>query len=232
LNKSNLDSRYGILKSQKVNYNIKQLIEKHNICDEHGKLWEYTSYQLRVSMVVEMIEAGATDKELLSFFGWISTETLRTSYAMAKKLKLADLNSEFFRAEFNVELTQSTLDQYTEEELRMIYVELHLHSRDMGYGRCLRHPIQGECGKLHEASACAPCSKLNVDHTRRPSWENLYEAQYKNVVQLRHFYEGRGEEPERYEAFSFYIKEMGILESYASVLMNIDKPSKVVKWYE
>lgn len=229
LNKSELDGRYGVLKAQRVNYVINQLIKKHGICGEDGKLWEYSSYQLRVSMVVEMIEAGATDKELQAFFGWLSEETIKTSYAMAKKLKLADLNSEFFRTEFGVELAQSVLNQYSEEELRMIYVELYVHSRDMGYGRCLRHPIQGECGKLHEASACAPCSKLNVDHTRRPAWEELYEMQYKKVVQLRHFYEERGQEPERYEAFAFYIKEMCILESYASVLINVDKPTKVVK---
>jgi hypothetical protein len=102
----------------------------------------------------------------------------------------------------------------------------------MGYGTCLRHPIQGECGKLHEASACAPCSKLNVDNSRRPAWEKLYEDQYKKVVQLREFYKERGQEPARYETFAYYIKEMGILESYASVLMNIDKPIKVVKWHE
>lgn len=229
---SNTDSRIGILESKKMIRKVNSLIKKYNMCDINGNLWKYHTYQLRVSMVVEMIEAGSTSEELKAFFGWINEQTMQQAYVMVKNLKKVDLETNFFLDNFGVQLDQSSIDQYSEEELQMMVAEFICHSRDMGYGRCLRHPVQGECGKLHEASACAPCEKLIVGKENRPYWERLYVNQCLKLIKLRKYYEERDVLPERFEALAFYIKESGILDSYASVLMNIDKPIKVVKWHE
>jgi len=231
LNKQH-DARFSIISPAQLNKMINNLIKKYNICSDNGVVWQYSAYQLRVMMVVDMIENGATDKEVRAFFGWLSETTIKKAYAMVKKLKMMDMNSEFFNSEFGVNLQQNALDKYTEEDLQLLCAEFYIHRRDMGYGQCLRHPIQGECGKLQDAVSCAPCSKLILAPSNRTAWEKLYHNQYRIVADLRRFYEEREVSEERYKQYAYYIHEVGILESYADLLMKIDKPVKVVKWYE
>ena len=43
---------------------INKLIYKYEICDDSGELWNFTSRQCRKTLVVNMIENGATTMEL------------------------------------------------------------------------------------------------------------------------------------------------------------------------
>lgn len=220
--------KYGILQSKRLGSVINRLIRRHNICDETtGELWHYTPYQLRVSLVVEMIENGAADKQIKAMFGWLSENTMKRAYYMARKLKLMDMNTEFFQKEFQVMLTEEAINRYNEDELREIVTIFYSTSRKMAYGTCIRHPSQGICGKLNEATACAPCSNLKTVPENRSSWEQLYEDQFLKLMKLRKFYEERNHSYEMYKKYELYIVEHGKLESYANVLMNI-KTSKGV----
>lgn len=226
---------YGVMTTSSLKCAVNNLIKMHNIFNPNtGELWHYTPYQLRVSLVVEMIENGASDAQLKAFFGWNSESTMQNAYYMARKLKLMEMDTEFFKREFAVNLSQEAIDQYSEEELNEIVEMFYATSREMSYGRCIRHPSQGICGKLHEASACAPCENFKVSPHYRKKWEELYMLQYRELLKLRLFYEQRGHTEEQYEKYEFYVVQSGILESYANVLMNIDKPSvmKAVKWHE
>lgn len=226
---------YGVLATSSLKQAVNNLINTHNILNpDTGELWHYTPYQLRVSLVVEMIENGAGDAQLKAFFGWNSDSTMQNAYYMARKLKLMEMDTEFFKREFAMNLSQESIYQYSEEELNEIVEMFYATSREMAYGRCIRHPSQGICGKLHEASACAPCENIKVSPHYRKKWEELYATQCRELIRLRRFYEQRGHISEKYEKYEFYVVQSGILESYANVLMNIDKPGvlKVVTWHE
>ena len=224
IKKKTVGNAYGILNTHQLTDVINKLIKRHNICDALSEeLWHYTPYQLRVSLVVEMIESGASGKQIRAFFGWLADETMKNAYYMARKLRLMDMNTDFFKKEFSINLSQNAIDQYAEEELREIVVMFYATSREMMYGRCMRHPSQGICGKLHEASACAPCHNLKAAPKYRKQWEELYNNQYSQLKRLRLFYEQRGHQPEQFEKYEFYIVQSGILNSYFSVLLNIDK---------
>lgn len=226
-------SRYGIVGNQHLNVEINRLIRINNISgSSDGKLWKYNTYQLRVSLVVEMIEKGASYEQLKTFFSW-SDVTMQQAYLMARKRKIMEMNTDFFRREFAIPLHQNAIDQYGEDELQEIVAMFYATSREMAYGKCMRHPSQGVCGKLHEASACAPCHNIKVTPQHRAKWEELYNLKYREVKRLRLFYEQRGCGSEEYEKYEFYIVQSGILESYANVLVDIDglDLKRAVKWH-
>ena len=201
---------------------INKLIRKYSICDPAtGELWHYTPYQLRVKLVVEMIENGADHEQLQAFMGHLGSQALQNAYAMVEKLKLMDMDTEFFEKEFGIKLSKETIDQYSEEDLKEVVVLLLATSRKMMYGTCTRHPIQGDCGKLHEASSCAPCESLKTDPTNRQDWEARYTEQYKTVRNLRKWYAERNVKEEDFKTFEIYVRETWILWSYASVLFHM-----------
>ncbi|RKY52489.1 MAG: hypothetical protein DRP93_08070, partial [Candidatus Neomarinimicrobiota bacterium] len=213
---------YDIINAPSLRSHINLLIKKHNICDPNtGKVWHYTPYQLRVKLVVEMIENGATHEQLKAFMGHLSDEPLKKAYAMVKKLKLMDMNTDFFEKEFSIKLSKNAIDQHNEEDLKEIVTMLYATSREMMYGMCTRHPIQGECGKLHEAASCAPCENLRTAPSNRKAWEALYTEQCIKLYNLRNWCLERGIKEEDMKNMEWYIVEDGTLWSYASVLFNM-----------
>ena len=218
---------YHIVSAHIIRQAINTLINKHNICDPiTGKLWHYSPYQLRVKLVVDMVENGASHEQLKAFLGHMGDSTLQRAYAMVEKFKLMEMNTEFFQKEFSITISQNAIDQYTEEELKEIIVMFYVTSRNMMYGKCMRHPSQGICGKLHEAASCAPCDKLHTEASNRKEWETLYTQQCIKVFNLRKWYEDRGIQGEQYEEFEFYTVQKGILWSYASVLFGMEHERK------
>ena len=214
---------YAIVNAAYLRSGINPLIKKHNICDLNtGKMWHYTPYQLRVKLVVEMIENGATHEQLKAFMGHLSDEPLKKAYAMVEKLKLMEMNTDFFEKEFSMKLSKNVIDQYNEEDLKEIVAMLYATSREMMYGTCTRHPVQGECGKLHEAASCAPCENLRTDPSNRKDWEAIYTEQCIKLFNLRSWCIERGIKEDDMKNMEWYIVEEGTLWSYASVLFNME----------
>ena len=54
----------------------------------------------------------------------------------------------------------------------------------MEYGKCVRHPILGECGKLQEPKSCASCNKLITSKDFLTKWEKLKNSQLNIIDQL------------------------------------------------
>jgi len=79
---------------------IRHLIKKHNICDEDGVLWHFTSRQFRKTIAVKLIENGATTAELAYWLGHLCSDTATRYYAEVRKIKLAELNTRFFLEKF------------------------------------------------------------------------------------------------------------------------------------
>ena len=63
---------------------INDLICKHGICDDGGELWNFTSRQCRKTLVVNMIENGATTMELVYQLGHLNQSTVMQYYAEIK----------------------------------------------------------------------------------------------------------------------------------------------------
>ena len=176
-----------------------------------------------------MIENGASHEQLKAFMGHLSDEVLKKAYAMVEKLKLMDMNTEFFLKEFSINLSEEAISQFCEEDLKEIVAMLIATSRKMMYGTCTRHPVQGDCGKLHEAASCAPCENLRTDSTNRKDWEAIYTEQCVKLFNLRNWCLERGIKEEGMKNMEWYIVEEGMLWSYASVLFNMGYERK---WHE
>ena len=221
---------YSIIIHGDMRSAIITLIKRHNICNPTtGEVWTYSPYQLRVKLVVEMIENGASHEQLKAFMGHLSDEVLKKAYAMVEKLKLMDMNTEFFLKEFSINLSEEAISQFCEEDLKEIVAMLIATSRKMMYGTCTRHPVQGDCGKLHEAASCAPCENLRTDSTNRKDWEAIYTEQCVKLFNLRNWCLERGIKEEGMKNMEWYIVEEGMLWSYASVLFNMGYERK---WHE
>ncbi|MEG2269620.1 MAG: tyrosine-type recombinase/integrase, partial [Acinetobacter sp.] len=102
---------------------INKLINKYNICDESGQPWNFTSRQCRKTLAVNMIENGSTVAELTYAFGHLNQATAARYYAEVRKRRAAELNTEFYREVFDVQLSPEQLAVFSEEERRMLYVD-------------------------------------------------------------------------------------------------------------
>lgn len=105
---------------------INGLIEKHHICDESGEIWYFTSRQCRETLVVNMIENGVTVNELVYQLGHLSQSTVMQYYAEVRSVRLAEMNTELFKKQFDVLLSEKQLENFSEKERRLLYVDFRL----------------------------------------------------------------------------------------------------------
>jgi len=160
---------------------INKLIKKHNIRDESGELWNFTSRQCRKTLVVDMIENGATVEELVYQLGHLSQSTAMKYYAEVKDIKLAALNSEFFRKQFEVNIDDGQLCEYTEEERRLLHVDFCLGYRRVEMGFCVRKNHDGACRHMNVMYHCVCCPKLCTGAQYLPYWQRLFESEKKEL---------------------------------------------------
>ena len=53
-------------------------------------------------------------------------------------MRLAELNTEFFRKKFDLLLSEEQLSKYSEEERRLLYIDFRLEQRKVELGYCLQ----------------------------------------------------------------------------------------------
>ena len=200
---------------------INNLIEEHDIRDEGGELWNFTTRQMRVKVAETMIYNNATSAEFMSQLGHIDPNTYRKHYLKVEKKKLAELNSKFFKKQFELEVGEEQLKLYTEEERKALYVDFTLKSREVEFGQCTKHISEGECGKRVGGVSCATCTKICTGIQYLPKWESLLKNQREIVVCLEETYKKEGILLEEYSQFIEYKREIKLLKSYESVVAKI-----------
>lgn len=201
---------------------INALIKKHNITDEKNCLWHFTSHQVRATIPTRLAESGYTSGEIMEFMGWVDKSTMEEAYINLEKNRLKDLNSKFFFENFRAEISDNVLKSFTKKDKEKLFIGLYVNFRQMEYGKCVRHPILGECGKLQEPKSCASCSKLITSKDFLPKWEKLRDSQINIINQLKINFEKENISKEEYETWAEYKREIFILSSYNSLIERIN----------
>ncbi len=75
-------------------------------------------------------------------------------------MKLADLNRDFFKKQFDVLLSNESLNQFTAEERRQLYVDFRLGQRRVELGFCAKKLSEGGCKNRNRLYHCVACQQL------------------------------------------------------------------------
>lgn len=200
---------------------INDLIRKYHICGDSGQPWNFTSRQCRKTLVVNMIENGATATELVYQLGHLNQSTVMRYYAEVKSIKLAELNSEFFKHQFDLILSKEQLTEFSEEERRLLYVDFRLGNRRVELGFCTRKLCEGACKSRSRTVHCVNCPQLCTGIQYLSHWRKLLQAQRQRLRMLIESY-GIANITD-YEEFIEYTQERRILSAYENIVKEIEK---------
>lgn len=203
---------------------VNDLIEKKMICDDFGNLWHFTTRQCRKTIAVTLIENGATTAELSYWLGHLNSSTSMKYYAEVRKMKLAQLNTEFFRKKFELVLEKNQLEPYTEEERRLLYIDFRLEQRKVEFGFCMKKLSDGGCTERNSIYNCVNCRHLCTGRKYLPYWQELLENQKMILGQLEQAYCREGIED--YREFKEYRQIGFLLECYQNVVDAISEETQ------
>ena len=198
---------------------INKVIEQHNIRDESGELWHYTSRQARKTLGVKLAENGATSQEIANQLGHKDVRTTETYYAEVRQKRLTELNAEFYKKSFELLIGEKQLSVYTEEERKALYADFALNIREVEFGQCTKHISEGPCNKRNGATNCAICPKLCTGMKYLSKWLELRDCQNDIVDNLISLYKNEG--IIEYEEFVEYKREIKRLNRYQVVIDSI-----------
>lgn len=216
-----VNSKYGKLRANMISGNgfvkaINSLIQKHNIVDYDGVIWKFTSRQMRKTVVANMIENGATKSEIAYVLGHYNKRTLETYYEDVRDKRIEDMNNEFFKNKFKINIGEEHLKQFTEEERKLLYIDFILEHRRVELGFCTKHYKDGSCGN----SNCAKCSKMCTGKQFLDEWTRLRDSSKHTVIELERFYHEKNITEEEYKNFKEYEIEADNLKLYQDVIDN------------
>lgn len=183
--------------------------------------WHFSSRQCRKTVAVTLIENGATAEELTYALGHLNSGTSMKYYAEVRKMKLAELNTEFFKKQFELHVPSEQLEQFNEEERRQLYVDFRLERRRVELGFCLRHLEFGGCDRRTNLYGCINCRHLCTGRQYLKHWQELLYEQERYLAELERSYESAG--IENYGAFREYQQALLLRDGYRSVVDSISE---------
>jgi integrase len=199
------------------------LIEKYDIRDIDGHLWKFQVRQTRKTVAATMIMNGASETEVMQQLGHLSSDTTRRYYEEVEKKKLSDLNSKFFKEQFEVKIGKDRLKLFSESERKALYVDFKLAYRELEFGQCMKHESEGPCATRTGKINCANCSKLCTGKKYIEKWTHLLESQKAIILDLENSYTQDAISEDQYKEFIQYKRETYLLNSYQAVVNNILK---------
>ncbi|MFI3255397.1 MAG: tyrosine-type recombinase/integrase [Eubacteriales bacterium] len=208
------------------NYGAKmnKLIAKQKITETNGELWHYTTRQSRKTLAVTMIENGAFVAEVAYQFGHFHYSTTMNSYVEVKAMKLVELNTEFFKKQFDLLLSDKHLQEFTVEERKQLYVDFRLSKRKVEFGFCMRKFCEGPCESQAKSQHCINCPNLCTGRQYFPYWLALCQHQEKMLHEMKENY--RKEGIEDYEIFAEFIVEKRKLLAYEKMIDKINEETE------
>jgi len=156
---------------------INKLIQQHSLCDESGEIWHFTSKQQRKTLAVTLIENGGSVDELAYWLGHLSRSSASGYYAEVRQMKLASLNTAFYRKKFDLLISEEQLTEYSEEERRLLYMDFRLEKRRVEFGFCLKKLAEGGCTNRNSLINCVNCKNLCTGKKYLPYWQELLKEQ-------------------------------------------------------
>ncbi|MGL6219184.1 MAG: tyrosine-type recombinase/integrase [Lacrimispora sphenoides] len=199
---------------------INKLIERHDMRDESGSIWHFTSKQQRKTLAVTLIEEGASVEELAYWLSHLSRSSAANYYAEVRKMKLAELNTAFFREKFDIVMSGGQLTAYSEEERKLLYMDFRLDQRRVEFGYCLAKMIDGGCTKRSSLYNCVNCSNLCTGIKYLPYWKDLLTKQRELLDELIIVYTGEGVSD--YRDFKEYKQSLFLLQCYENIVKSIE----------
>jgi hypothetical protein len=168
-----------------------------------------------------MIGNGATVEDLVYVLGHLNRSTALKYYAEVRSFRLAELNSEFFRRQFESVLSVEQLDQFSEEERRQLYVDFRLGLRRVELGFCLKKPGSGGCRNTASLYHCASCPELCTGEVYLSHWKKLLESEEAELGRLVSLYEANGITD--YKDYAEFRKRTALADAYRSVVSRLTK---------
>lgn len=205
---------------------LNELIKKYGISDESGELWHFTSRQYRKTLAVTLIENGATIEELAYWLGHLNRGTAAKYYAEVRKMKLAELNTQFFREKFDLIMSKEQLALYSEDERRLLYIDFRLEQRKVEFGYCLKKLADGGCNNRSSMYNCVNCKNLCTGEKYLSYWQELLLQQQAVVNALLEAYAINN--ITGFDDFKEYKQEHFLFECYQNIVTSIID-GKVVK---
>lgn len=199
---------------------VRHIIEKYDIRGDDGELWHFTSRQFRKTIAVTLIENGATTAELAYWLGHMCSDTAAKYYAEVRKMKLAEFNTRFFREKFDLLLSAEQLEEFSEDERKLLYVDFRLEQRRVELGFCLVKAADGSCSNRNSLYNCVNCHNLCTGKKYLPYWMELLEQQRLVVNNLIENY--RRNNMDGYESFMEYKQEFQLLQGYENIVNSIN----------
>ena len=195
---------------------INKLIKTHQIQDENWALWHFTTRQSRKTLAVTLIENGASTAELAYWLGHLTSSTSMRYYAEVRQMKLAQLNTVFFKKQFDLLLSKQQLETFTEEERKILYIDFRLERRRVEFGFCLLPSAGGICQNRNSLYNCANCPHLCTGKKYLSYWQQLWDGQKVYLQELLRIYEEAG--IEEYEDFKEYRQAKFLTVCYQNVV--------------
>lgn len=210
-----------VMDSQPFIKSVRNIIKKHNICDENGDLWHFTSRQFRKTIAVKLIENGATTAELAYWLGHLCSDTAAKYYAEVRKMKLAELNTRFFLEKFELIISNEQLENYTEEERKLLYADFRLEQRRVEFGFCMIKAADGPCQNRNSLYNCINCRNICTGKQYLPYWLELLEQQKIVIGKLISAYMTDGISD--YKNYTEYRQELRLLNGYENIVRAIQE---------
>lgn len=200
-------------------YAINILIQKYDIKNYDNELWKFTSRQMRKTVAMTMILNDATPMEIMTVLGHTNPHTARKHYEEVERKKLEEMDTEFFKQQFEVNIGKENLGNFTEEERRALYVDFRLNYREVEFGKCTKHFSEEPCGKISGKMSCVTCPKCATGKKYLPKWISLRDSQKSIVDDLIEGY--NKENITEYEDFIEYQRETYFLKCYEDAVQKL-----------
>lgn len=196
---------------------INLLIKKYQIIDSEGRLFRYSNHMCRKTVVMDLLEQGASLEDIANFVAHMNIKTTKDYYAELKLNKIAELDSKMFEQLFDSLLIEDVKDSFSLSEKRSLIEEIILGSRETpeGHGHCAKHVSFGPCVK----KKCVGCRMLITGPEKLPMWEKLYVEQMKYIEELENQYLQDG--IANYNEHRLYQSEVRLLETYQNTISKL-----------
>ncbi len=202
---------------------VNRIIQRNNIVDYDGVLWNFTARQFRKTLVSIMMDNNATDAEIAYVLGHNSQATLNRYYKEINEQRLENLNHEFFKKRFGIDIGEENLSQYTEEEKRCLYIDFVTNYRRVPLGYCSKPLKDGPCDKQAGASVCEKCSRICTGKQFLSEWIKLRDDRQREIDELIVYYSKHNISTEEYAEYKEYQHILYELKLYKDAIDKINE---------
>lgn len=194
---------------------VNRIIEKNNIVDYDGVIWHFTSRQFRKTLVSIMMDNNATDAEIAYVLGHNSQKTLNQYYKEINEQRIENLNHEFFKKRFGIDVGEENLNQYSDEEKECLYIDFVTNYRRVPLGYCSKPIADGPCDKESGASRCEKCSRICTGKQFVSEWVKLRDDRQRELNDLTEYYSKLNisiEEYSEYKEYQYILYEFNLYQ--------------------